>query len=727
MFSPKNSNRSIRTEYPYIIEKFSSITVLLNDGIKLAATIWMPKNKNEEIRKEEKFATILEYLPYRKSDWTSIRDEIRLKYFSGFGYVSLRVDIRGTGNSQGIFDDEYSHQEHTDMLQTLQWIQNQIWSNGKVVIYGKSWGGFNGLQLGSLQSKNLVGIISAYSTDDRYSDDIHYCGGCLPAQEALTWSTQMLLWLSVPPHPIYQGGIDENFDLESIWKERLNNLVPLDCYWMKHQTRDDYWRHGSVCEDYSKITCPVLLIGGFADLYTDPVFRLMSKLECPKRALLGPWGHNWPDEAYPGPQIGFLQEVIAWLDYHIKGIDNGYDKKEILSIYKLNPNINELHSIVEERKGEWIHLNQIPNYPYEHDQRNNLKFNKEQEEEENLSREKYLNYYLSFGSLQTEIISKNVLPNKISFLSPQETGLTSGNWLGSGSLHTPDHSIDQRIDDGNSLCFDSLPLNETLELFGFPTVKLNLSSNNSNGLICVRLCMIDENSSSSILISRGILNLTHYKSHEYPEDLIPDQIYNVDVTLSGVCVCLPAGCRLRLSLSSSYWPFVWPSSQLSTLTIHFNNPSPCILTLPRLIENYSSRNDFHRPEIAQGIAIKQLSESSSQRIRTIDEINEIVTLKINGDDGCIEYPDGLIFHETIESIYQINKNDPQSARIEIERNIKYYFKDQSLLKADIKTKSIMFSKQSPSTFHLIHQLNIKNKDQEFFNKTWNLTFPRLYN
>ncbi len=97
-------------------------------------------------------------------------------------------------------------------------------------------------------------------------------------------------------------------------------------------------------------------------------------------------------------------------------------------------------------------------------------------------------------------------------------------------------------------------------------VKLNLSSNSRNGLICVRLCMIDETTSSSILLSRGILNLTHYKSHEYPQLLNINEIYNIEICLSSLCVNLPSGCRLRLSFSTSYWPIVWPSSDRSTLT-----------------------------------------------------------------------------------------------------------------------------------------------------------------
>ncbi|CAF3369702.1 unnamed protein product [Rotaria socialis] len=213
----------------------------------------------------------------------------------------------------------------------------------------------------------------------------------------------------------------------------------------------------------------------------------MSKLKCEKGSILGPWGHQWPDDASPEPKIGFLQGILQWLDYHIKKINDDYKNRESFSIFKLKPNIDELHSILKERKGNWIHFNSLPFYPNEHFQRNHLLIDKNQE-----INQKTIKYYLSFQSLTTEIISNDSLPRKISFLSPQETGLASGNSLGWGNIQSPDHSIDQREDDGRSLCFDSLPLDENYELFGFPTVKLNLSSNTNYGLICVRFSMIDE-------------------------------------------------------------------------------------------------------------------------------------------------------------------------------------------------------------------------------------------
>jgi len=158
---------------------------------------------------------------------------------------------------------------------------------------------------------------------------------------------------------------------------------------------------------------------------------------------------NFRDDGYPGPQIGFLEEIVEWLDYYISGIDNDYKNKEILSIYQLYPNSSETTSIVNKRKGKWIHLNEIPDYPNEHLIRN----------------QKQIKYYLSFGLLTNEIILNKNFPSKISFLSPQETGISSGSLLGHGNISSPDNPLDQREDDGRSLSFDSLPLNNNYGIY----------------------------------------------------------------------------------------------------------------------------------------------------------------------------------------------------------------------------------------------------------------------
>ena len=144
------------------------------------------------------------------------------------------------------------------------------------------------------------------STDDRYADDVHYRGGCVLALDMLHWASSMLTWNARPPDPrLYGEGWRE------AWRERLETLTPWIEHWLGHQRRDAYWKHGSVCEDYAAIECPVYAVGGFADGYTNAVPRLLAGLSGPRKGIIGPWAHAFPEDALPGPSIGFLQETRA--------------------------------------------------------------------------------------------------------------------------------------------------------------------------------------------------------------------------------------------------------------------------------------------------------------------------------------------------------------------------------------------------------------------------------
>ena len=118
--------------------------IQLHDGGQLAARMWAPYLADAVVRR---YGVLLEYLPYRKSDWTSRRDELRHTYFASRGFVCLRVDMRGAGDSAGSLRDEYAEQEQADGAEVVDTIGEQSWCNGRVALYGKSWGGFNGLQV----------------------------------------------------------------------------------------------------------------------------------------------------------------------------------------------------------------------------------------------------------------------------------------------------------------------------------------------------------------------------------------------------------------------------------------------------------------------------------------------------------------------------------------------------------------------------------------------------
>ena len=289
---------------------------------------------------------ILECIPYRKRDFTRGRDEPIHGYFARNGYAAVRVDVRGSGDSDGVLCDEYSWQEHEDALEIIAWIAAQPWCAGAVGMMGISWGGFNSLQVAALAPTALKAIITLCSTDDRYADDAHYMGGCL-LNENMQWGSVLLNHGAYPPDPQIVGD-----RWRAMWRERIDDLVPFPALWMQHQRRDDYWKHGSVCEDYGAIRCAVYAIGGWADGYSNAIPRLLAGLQCPKKGLIGPWAHLFPHDGVPGPAIGFLQEAVRWWDQWLRGVDTGIMDEPPLRVW-MQENVAPL-PYYDERPGRWV-------------------------------------------------------------------------------------------------------------------------------------------------------------------------------------------------------------------------------------------------------------------------------------------------------------------------------------------------------------------------------------
>src|SRR6266536_1059168 len=234
------------------------------DGTSLSARIWLPEAP-------EPVPAILEYIPYRKDDATAPRDEALHGRLAQHGFACVRVDMRGSGDSEGVLEGEYLAQELEDGVDVIAWLAVQPWCNGRVGMIGKSWGGFNGLQIAALAPPALACVVSVCSTDDRYHDDVHYTGGCVFAQAALSWSTTMLAYQARPPDPAVVG---ERW--RKLWHERLAAIRPFGHEWMAHQRLDEFWRHGSVAVDPDAIRCPVYMVGGWADPYRGAVLHMLA-------------------------------------------------------------------------------------------------------------------------------------------------------------------------------------------------------------------------------------------------------------------------------------------------------------------------------------------------------------------------------------------------------------------------------------------------------------------
>ena len=334
--------RTVRTEFPREVRTVEHAWIPLRDGCRLAARIWLPVDAEQR-----PVPAILEYIPYRKNDGTILSDVLRHPYFAGHGYAALRVDLRGTGDSDGLIYDEYLEQELEDALDVLAWLEQQPWCTGAVGMMGYSWGGFNALQVAALRPRQLKAIVTVHSADDRYAGDCHYIGGNVLAYDMLSWGITAFAYNLRPPDPAVLGD-----EWRARWRERLEAAEPYVHAWLTHQLYDDYWKHGSVCEDYRAIECAVLTVGGWADPYHDTVSRLLANLTAPRRGLIGPWAHQYPDEASPGPQIGFNQECLRWWDQWLKGIETGVMSEPLLRAYVLDA--EEPATAYEQRAGHWV-------------------------------------------------------------------------------------------------------------------------------------------------------------------------------------------------------------------------------------------------------------------------------------------------------------------------------------------------------------------------------------
>ncbi|RKL46406.1 hypothetical protein BFJ70_g2898 [Fusarium oxysporum] len=595
--------------------------ITLSDGTVLSAMIWLPKNA-----KSHPVPAILEYLPYRKRDMTAVRDAMNHPYVAAHGYACVRVDMRGTGDSQGILRGEYLPQEQDDALEILKWIAAQDWCTGSIGMIGISWGGFNGLQVAARRPPELKAVISICSTDMRYDDDIHYMGGCI-LTENLTWAASMFSINSSPPDPALVG--DQWRDL---WLKRLESGGLFAEEWHQHQRRDDFWKHASIGENYSSIQCPVYLVGGWMDPYTNTIFRMLENLKVPKKGLVGPWGHKYPNFGYPGPQIGFLQESIRWWDKWLKGSETGIMHEPMLRCYLQDPTPPAPY--MEDRPGRWV-----------------------AEDSWSDSKPCLLRLGLSPGQLLTGKPTSN---EKLEICSPQTVGFAGGRWLVFGV--EGEGPGDQRLEAGGSLLFDSQILTEPLDFLGAPVLKLRIASDKANALIAATLSEVLPNGAAT-KVSHGVLNLTHRHGHEDVRPLEPRKFYDITLKLNHFGQRIGTGSRLRLALSSTYFPLVWPSPEITTLTIDCAHST---LDLPERGDNpQDSYLKPFKPAINGSLSQTELRPAKHRNYVTNDWDSGETALCVDWDDGMWEVNEtGWRYGWWTGLKSSVKPDDPLSAEVE---------------------------------------------------------------
>jgi uncharacterized protein len=667
------------SDLPRPVRTLEHVWIPLSDGSRLGARIWLPEDAEEH-----PVPAVVDYIPYRKGDGTAPRDASRFAYLAGHGYAGVRVDIRGSGESDGLLPDEYLPQEQQDGVEVLRWLGEQSWCTGACGMIGISWGGFSGLQVAALCPPELKAVITLCSTDDRYADDVHYRGGAVLALEMLSWGTSMLSFNAMAPDPeIYGEG------WRDAWLERIDGVEPYVHNWMEHQRRDSYWKQGSVCEDPAAIECAVYAVGGWVDGYTNTVLRLLESLEAPCHGLIGPWSHSFPDESEPGPSIGFMQECLRWWDRWLKEEETGVMDEPRLRAWMQEPVAPAARH--PERPGRWVAEAEWPSARIE-------------------ERRLWLG--------DERLLAAPEEPGRsLSIATDLLCGLDSGVWCGDGN--PADAAPDQRAEDGRSLCFTSEPLGERIELLGHARAELELESDRPVAQLCARLCHVAPDGVST-LITRGVLNLTHRESDEHPEALEPGHRYPVAVELDAIAEAVPAGHRVRLALSPSYWPWLWPAPEPVTLTIATGASSLVLPVRPPAAED-AQLTPFEEPEGAAGVRTETVDPDPGGRTLRRDYVSGRTELTFDWDQGG-RYR--LLDSEIVTgywaaTTYSIVPGDPLSARVTC-RCASEFGRDGLTTRAEIQ--SVM--EADAESFRIHTELEAFENGDLVRERSWDFETPR---
>jgi len=664
-------------EQPIAVDEIEHLDITMPDGCKLAARIWMPA-----VAERSPVPGILEYIPYRKNDKTLAGDAMRAPYIAGRGYAYVRVDLRGSGESEGVMTDEYTPQELQDGCDVIAWIAEQAWCDGNVGIVGISWGGFNGLQIAALQPPALKAVVTICSTDDRYADDVHYMGGTLLIDQ-LSWASVMFGINTLPPDPAHVG--DAWFDL---WRARLRGSGLWLKKWLAHQTRDAFWKHGSICEDYSRVQVPVYAVSGWADGYCRSVFRLMEHLPGPCKGLVGPWAHRYPHQGAPGPAIDWLNEELRWWDHWLKGQHTGIMDEPPLRLFMQDHAEPQGH--YERREGRWI---TEPGWPSPNIRRSDF----------------------ALGSDGRLARAPAHLPERsLTIRSPLWVGLGGGKWC---SYANPgDQPVDQRRDDAGSLVFDTEPLEAALEIAGDARLSLCLSVDRPVALVAARLSDVAPDGRAT-RVSYGLLNLTHRDSHEHPEALVPGEIYTVRVAFKHVAQRLRAGHRLRLSLSTNYFPVCWPAPEPAVMTVH---PGRCALSLPVRVQDTGAPAPFDPPRAAASDKVS-VDEPPVYCWRVCEDLDAGHTrVEIVDDEGTLTIRDHNLSKraEGIET-YEFSADDYRSVASRITWT-------HSLSRADWQVRTVTETDFSATASHFIVNARLRawHGSELVHDQRWNETIAR---
>lgn len=647
---------------PYPIRVDRRVFVPASDGTQLALTLYLPDAPGDG-----PFPAVLESLPYRKDDDCTGRDWVTFSYLAERGIAGVRLDIRGTGASEGIIEDEYVAREQADNLDVLRWMAAQDWCTGRIGMWGISWGGFSALQTAMLRPPELGAICAVHATHDRFACDVHYTGGSVHIAESVDWPASMVPLNALPPDPDIVG--ERWFEM---WMDRLERTPQWLPTWLRHQHRDDYWRHGSPCADYGSITAPTLLIGGWLDPYVDGILAMLEHLEAPRRAVVGPWGHYRPATGVPEPTFDHLDLMARWFAHHLGGEQNGVMDGPLLTVFTRSEPPYDGSRVMGAWRAE-------PAWP-------------------------------PADGETLDVGLATLAHDRTTWDGPQWVGSHAPFWDrgGWGSHPGPGAAA--------ALVFDTEPFAEPLELLGTPEVDVTVTVDRPVGLVAARLLLVSPDGDSH-LICRGSRNLAFPEDLSTPVPIAPERPLRVRFPLRVTSAVVPAGWRLRLAIAGADFPIAWPPGARFTLTI---DPARSRLVLPFVPPLPADRTlDIPESPAPPPAPVDRLESSSAWTVDKDQGLTQLTKHVVLSE--LQPERDDLVYDNRQWIEASVADDDPTSVRAHATAEV-------TLRRAgwEVRTTGTVDMTADADAFHLTIGVTATHDGVEVWSRTWNDDIPRQW-
>jgi uncharacterized protein len=655
---PSPSSYGVRIEQAWIPMK---------DGVRLAATLYMP----DGTKPGEKFPALLEYLPYRKDDGTAAGDYSKHAYFARRGYVGVRVDIRGFGASEGVPPErEYSETEQVDGEQIIAWLARQTWCNGKVGMFGISWGGFNALQMAMRHPPALKAILALHATAELFHDDVHYVDGMAHIDEFELNMDMAEGWVGAPDYSLAEKVLGPRFD-----------SPPWSLLYLKHQHDGPFWRDR--VRPLNEITIPTFLIGGMQDGYRDNVTDMLMKSKAPIKAMVGPWNHSFPNEPDFGPKLEWRDQAVRWFDYWLKGRDTGVreDPRLVIFVQHWHPPDPTLQEV----PGEW---RREDTWPPKDATEMTLFFQ---------------------GNHTLEKSAADPTKHQLKYIPT--VGVEAGFWWG-------ELLSDPRPVDAFSLVYDSAPLEQDLAILGRPRALLRASATAPLADWFARLSDIAPDGTVTQITGAG-LNGAQRESMTEPRDLEPGKVYPLDIEMHLTSWVFTKGHRIRVAISNSLWPMVLPTPYAMTTSLELGGDSGSRIVLPVVPLHGTPAPEFSPPEPSEersDIKNEGFPWPGDWTVER-DEAHQKTTVHWKGKDGY-EYPWGT--QNDFESLtYEGDDAHPETSSVRGEAESVFALRGRTLV-----WRGHLLVTTDQKNFYYKYTRELLKEGAVIKSKTWQETIPR---